>query len=680
MDPRSHSSDSSRFYVPSSTVGSNGSAGYRSLSSDARRLLAAAAAQEVSVDLDSPSSLFCDGSDDDNLQVSSIDTLAPRSPDIAAAAAARNRSISRGQLQQTPSASRDTSVDFLDRADPFSSLSQFSLSTPDFARGSPPERHGRGGRAEGGGGRAQREASPSKAALHPVQSGSSTASGGTGSGGANSYSSLRSKIRSVQERYKKSAVSQKLKTKFVSSNGDGNKFVSHIEAAPVVAAGSEEDSSTGMSKFRSVSHGALNHMEKFEARQKQEELEQEEEEEELSSSAAAMAAEEKARKLLQQQQQQKKQPLQRLSTMTTKAQVEAVPANDSAKKERTESGSSSSSSDGGDPPTPRLAASASPSSTASSVIKKAKKNGNNSSSDRDSGILHEDSLSSGGSDSGFYHRGGEGGKPADRECCGDSGRANSSPRYSVCSSRASGRSGEGAKPGKSPPRRRTLLGGLLREKSAAGASSGKSGPPPSSSASVERRHSRASSVDRREIFRKYIQNVNEHAEDFRPYENVDPDLLLRDASSFGDEEEEEETETAVEDEEEDSSKLSSSPDGSPPPPALPPASRRKARPPVAPRPAMPAQHIVRQQKKSSASSSSSSSSGADRKEFRLVRLRNQFESDLGLFIARSPLEELGCPAYNVAYILPGGLVNRFAPHYESFKALANSFSSLGTGG
>ncbi len=123
--------------------------------------------------------------------------------------------------------------------------------------------------------------------------------------------------------------------------------------------------------------------------------------------------------------------------------------------------------------------------------------------------------------------------------------------------------------------------------------------------------------------------MNEHTDSFRPYENVDRDLLLRSSN---------------EDFEEDisSSKISSSSteEGSPPPPALPPAARRRP-----PRPTFSQIKL-------------SHTGSSDRKEFRLVRLRNEYESDLGLFIAKSQQEDLGCPAYHVAYILPGGIVKR----------------------
>ncbi len=54
-DPRSHSTENSRFYVPSS--------GFRSLSSDSRRSNTSDAGAVGAT------ALFCDNSDDDNLQV-----------------------------------------------------------------------------------------------------------------------------------------------------------------------------------------------------------------------------------------------------------------------------------------------------------------------------------------------------------------------------------------------------------------------------------------------------------------------------------------------------------------------------------------------------------------------------------------------------------------------------------
>ncbi len=132
------------------------------------------------------------------------------------------------------------------------------------------------------------------------------------------------------------------------------------------------------------------------------------------------------------------------------------------------------------------------------------------------------------------------------------------------------------------------------------------------SSSLERRHSRASSVDRREIFQKYIQNAGEHAEDLRPYANDDPDLLKQ----------KQDVQTK---------------------------SNRKRQQGV------PAE--------------GTNTASASRKEFRLVRLRIAGESDLGVFVARSQLMQPeaavaaatngGCAGYFVACILPNGVVSRY---------------------
>ena len=41
---------------------------------------------------------------------------------------------------------------------------------------------------------------------------------------------------------------------------------------------------------------------------------------------------------------------------------------------------------------------------------------------------------------------------------------------------------------------------------------------------LHRRHSRASSVDRREIFNKYIQRPGEHSDSVKPFVSDDPEL------------------------------------------------------------------------------------------------------------------------------------------------------------
>ena len=47
---------------------------------------------------------------------------------------------------------------------------------------------------------------------------------------------------------------------------------------------------------------------------------------------------------------------------------------------------------------------------------------------------------------------------------------------------------------------------------------------------IRRQNSRASSVDRREIFEKYVQEGNEHSETIIPYSNDNPELIGNDQS------------------------------------------------------------------------------------------------------------------------------------------------------
>ena len=67
----------------------------------------------------------------------------------------------------------------------------------------------------------------------------------------NSYSSLKSKIKAVQDKYRKSSVTKQIKNKFSSANKSSSKN------------GGENNSSNAMSKFRSHSHGALPSLDEF---------------------------------------------------------------------------------------------------------------------------------------------------------------------------------------------------------------------------------------------------------------------------------------------------------------------------------------------------------------------------------------------------------------------------------
>ena len=86
------------------------------------------------------------------------------------------------------------------------------------------------------------------------------------SGGSSSYSSLRSKIKSVQERYKKSSVSNRFRAKFGAKQGEVSPT---RNPAPNLIVGGPAASSQGsavsleVSKFRSHSHGALHSLNEF---------------------------------------------------------------------------------------------------------------------------------------------------------------------------------------------------------------------------------------------------------------------------------------------------------------------------------------------------------------------------------------------------------------------------------
>ena len=75
----------------------------------------------------------------------------------------------------------------------------------------------------------------------------------------NSYSSLKSKIKAVQDKYRKSSVTKQIKNKF-SSAGLTNKSSKNGGKDSMSTFG---DHSNAMSKFRSHSHGALPSLDEF---------------------------------------------------------------------------------------------------------------------------------------------------------------------------------------------------------------------------------------------------------------------------------------------------------------------------------------------------------------------------------------------------------------------------------
>ena len=118
---------------------------------------------------------------------------------------------------------------------------------------------------------------------------------------------------------------------------------------------------------------------------------------------------------------------------------------------------------------------------------------------------------------------------------------------------------------------------------------------------ILRKHSRASSVDRREIFNKYIQKSSEHTDSIRPFSSDDPELCHEAEKDRNQEE----------------------------------------------------FLLVHEQ----FATKNSEANSNQKKEFRLVRLTLDEES-LGIFLARQNQVEIGCHGYFVVYILRDGLVTR----------------------
>ena len=151
----------------------------------------------------------------------------------------------------------------------------------------------------------------------------------------------------------------------------------------------------------------------------------------------------------------------------------------------------------------------------------------------------------------------------------------------------------------------------------------------------KRRHSRASSVDRREIFNKYIQRPGELSDSVRPFTSDDPELN----STSGEK-----------DRNQDEFML------------MQPNATKLATNPPNPREILTATSGNSGQHSINFSANESQSSG--KKEFRLVRLAfltgnaGSCESQLGIFIARQNQLDIGCFGYFVAHIVPNGLVKR----------------------
>ena len=126
---------------------------------------------------------------------------------------------------------------------------QFSLSTPDFGA-SRQHQQGQGDQQQG------------QPPQQPQQQQQSSQKGMSG-GGSGSYSSLRNKIKSVQDRYKKSSVTNRFRAKFGAKQGDVSP--ARNPAPPNMMVGPP---SLEVSKFRSHSHGALHSLNEFQQREK----------------------------------------------------------------------------------------------------------------------------------------------------------------------------------------------------------------------------------------------------------------------------------------------------------------------------------------------------------------------------------------------------------------------------
>ena len=124
--------------------------------------------------------------------------------------------------------------------------------------------------------------------------------------------------------------------------------------------------------------------------------------------------------------------------------------------------------------------------------------------DGDSGFLNEalsDSLSSGGSDSGFYHASNFNQKSGKSKVSDEGSKDSDDSQRSYVTK---------SKPPKQKP---------LRAK--------KDG----SNNTIKRRHSRASSVDRRDMFEKYVQKSGELSENIKPFDSGNSELKMEIESS-----------------------------------------------------------------------------------------------------------------------------------------------------
>ena len=289
------------------------------------------------------------------------------------------------------------------------------------------------------------------------------------SNSSSSYMSLRTKLKAVQEKYRKSSMSDKIKSKFAKP-GRGTAGKMSVVDPPGTL--------DGMSKFLSYSHGALADLDDYPHHHHM-------------TSHHNHSQQQKRRNEPMTAKDQQNTFLSKENDVTTVALVEPPPHSVSSQ-------SSSKSSNFSHPSTPRTRPDF---------------------DEMDSGILNEieevgsaESLSS-GSDSGFYPTGNE-----DRRNTVRRNNTNkttvtkpseTSPRCSRCSIHSDGNSSCYEEP---KDESEQILAGNSNERQERGRTS----------RGVTRRHSRASSVDRREIFTKYVARGSEHSVSIHPYASHDP--------------------------------------------------------------------------------------------------------------------------------------------------------------
>ena len=270
--------------------------GFRSLSTDSRaargNMLGLSSSQQPQ---SAVIGLFCDEEDEPPLQMSSVDGGG------GGGRCMRRRVVTTGS----------DVIDTVDDYSPTSCSGQFSLSTPDFGASRPHPQQGQGDQQQG---------HPPQQLQQQQQSSQKGMNGGSGS-----YSSLRSKIKSVQERYKKSSVTNRFRAKFGAAR-QGEVSPTRNPAPNVAVGPAASSASLEVSKFRSHSHGALHSLNEFQ--QQREKVSSNNDEDVMASQDWGG---------------------QKNETVTTRATVEPLPKSSSLA-----SSASSASSSGSNPSTPRL--------------------------------------------------------------------------------------------------------------------------------------------------------------------------------------------------------------------------------------------------------------------------------------------------------------------------------------